>query len=58
MVKDVLRELLAPQSEQGEGYVWELCVLEGAEAETLSLAAAVLAERIVTYVCRRRPDLA
>ncbi|MDP8929512.1 MAG: hypothetical protein M3O70_13315 [Actinomycetota bacterium] len=56
MADDALRELLSPQSHKGKGYVWQLCVVDGSEEETLAQIAALLAERLVNYLCRHRPD--
>lgn len=51
MPDDQLRELLSAEGRTGDGYVWELCVLEGSDAEVCRQVAALLAARLVTYSC-------
>ena len=51
MPEDLLRKLLGPQSRTGSGYKWELCLVPGADAKTLSKVASLLAERIVEHLC-------
>lgn len=49
--EDEFRKLFAPQTRQGQGYVWELCRLSGSQEAILREIARLLSGRIVDYLC-------